>query len=84
MQEQRDGLIGSLQLLAEPLVLCIFSREARAEKLRVDAQEAPASCIQAPAIAGKRLVPSCEPICIDDLVRVLAGWLVAEVVARQG
>ena len=55
------------------------------EKLRVDADQAPASGIQGPAIGGKRGVPSCEPICIDDLVRVLAGWLVAHiVVARQG
>jgi len=53
------------------------------ERLRVDTEQAPASGIQGPAIGGKIAVPSCEPICIDDLVRVLAGWLVAHVVVAR-
>jgi hypothetical protein len=73
------------QLLVEPLILCVFPHQARAEKLRIDTNQAPAAGIQGAAIGGKRVVPSCEPICTDDLVRVLAGLLVAHiVVARQG
>src|SRR5262245_51704033 len=74
VQKQRDGASGSAQLLVEPLVLCVFPRQARAKKLRVDTDQAPASGIQGPAIGGKGAVPSCEPIRIDDLVRILAGW----------
>ena len=84
MQEQRGGPPGGTQLLVEPLILCMFPHQARAEKLRVDTDQAPASGIQGPAIGGRRAVPSYEPICIDDLVRILAGRFVAHVVvARQ-
>lgn len=85
VQEQSGGPSGGTQLLVEPLILCLFPLQARAEKLRVDTDQAPVSGVKGKAIGGKRAVPSCEPICIDDLVRVLAGWLVADVVvARQG
>ena len=83
MQEQRDWAPGGVYMLVEPLDLCMFPRQTRAERLRVDTEQAPASGIQGPAIGGKIAVPSCEPICIDDLVRVLAGWLVAHVVVAR-
>ena len=84
VQEERGRALRGAQLLIEPLVLFAFPRQARTEKLCVDAKQAPAAGIQGPPIDGKRAIPSCEPICIDDLVRVLAGRFVAYiVVARQ-
>ena len=53
VQEQREGAPGFAQLLVKPVILCMFPREARAEKLRVDTDQAPAACIQGPAIGGK-------------------------------
>ena len=84
VQEQRSRPPGGTQLLVEPLILPMFLREARAEELRVDSEQAPASGIQSPAIEGKGAFPSREPTGIDDLAGVLAGWFVADVVvARQ-
>ena len=37
MEEQCGGPSGGAQLLVEPLILCVFPRQARAEELRVDA-----------------------------------------------
>jgi hypothetical protein len=84
VQEQGGGALPGAQLLIEPLVLFVFPRQARTKKLRVDAKQAPAARIQGPPIDGKRAIPSCESIRIDDLVRVLTGRFVAYVVvARQ-
>src|SRR6202035_2413519 len=46
VQEQRGGPPGDTQLLVEPLILRVFPHQARAEKLRVDTDQAPASGIQ--------------------------------------
>ncbi len=67
VQEERGGPPGGTQLLVEQLILCAFPFQARAEKLRVDTNQAPTSGIQGEAIGGKRAVPSREPICIDNL-----------------
>src|SRR5208282_1247391 len=84
VQEQRGGAPRGAQLLIEPLVLFGFPRQARTKKLCVDAKQAPAAGVQGPPIDGKRAIPSCERIIIDDLVRVLTGRFVAYVVvARQ-
>ena len=53
MQEQRGAAPGCAQLLVKPVILCVFPRQARAEKLRVDTDQTPAPCIQGPAIGGK-------------------------------
>jgi hypothetical protein len=89
VQEQRGGAPGGTQLFVEPQILCVFPGHARAEKLRVDADQAPASGIQGPAIGGKRAVPPCKPIRIDDLARsaspssvtfcVAHGWIGTDV-----
>src|SRR5262245_16311730 len=49
VQEQRSGPPCGSQLLIEPLILRALAREPGAEKLRVDAQKAPAPGIQSPA-----------------------------------
>ncbi len=67
MQKQCGGAPGGAQVLVKPLILPIFPDQARAEKLRVDTNQAPTSGIQGEAIGGKRAVPSREPICIDNL-----------------
>jgi hypothetical protein len=53
VQEQRGSAASCAQLLVKPVILCMFPREARAEKLRVDTDQAPAPRIQGPAISGK-------------------------------
>src|SRR6516164_5320745 len=60
VQEQRGSAAGCAQLRVKPVILCMFPRQARAEKLRVDTDQAPAACIQGPAIGGKCAVPSRE------------------------
>ena len=53
VQEQREAAPGCVQLIVKPVILCMFPRQARAEKLRVDTDQAPAPCIQGPAIGSK-------------------------------
>ena len=53
VQEQRGAAAGCAQLLVKPVIQCMFPRQARAEKLRVDTDQTPATCIQGPAIGGK-------------------------------
>ena len=53
VQEQRGVAANCAQLLVKPVILCMFPRQARAEKLRVDTDQTPAPCIQGPAIGGK-------------------------------
>ena len=53
VQEQRGAAAGCAQLLVKPVILCMFPRQARPEKLRVDTNQTPAPCIQGPPIGGK-------------------------------
>jgi len=45
VQEQRGGPSGGTQLFVEPLIQCMFPLQARAEKLRIDTDQAPRSGI---------------------------------------
>ena len=53
--------------------------------MRVDADQPPAADVERPAVGADKTVPAREPRCIDELMGVLAGRLVADVViAGQG
>src|SRR5579864_6829279 len=62
------------------MILLAFTLETRAEQLGIDAEQTPATQVKREAVGAERGVPSSKPWCIDDLVRVLSGRLVTDVV----
>ena len=68
------------QLGIEPGILLAFLRQPRAEKLRVDAEHAPAAGVESEAIGAEYRQPPLQAVRIDDLGGFLAGRLVADIV----
>src|ERR1700678_2781144 len=66
--------------MVEPVILRMFLRKPRSEQLRVDPDHAPGADGLGETVSPKYALPARQPRRIDDLVRVLPGWLIADIV----